>query len=122
MGAVAWGRAEVFVNGEFRRTKKNVRAFGIGKVRRSPVVEDQNHGYIEEAVAPGIEFSETAFDGVSLTDLAALTNATIQFRSIGSDKTLILRNAFCQADLEVTSGEAGATGIIFFGLEWQEQN
>lgn len=120
MSAIAWGRAEISVGGEYRRTKKNVRAFGIGGFRREPVIEDTFHGYSEEAVQAGIEFSETAFDGVSLTDLAALTDTTVIFRSAGTDKVLILRNATCQGDIEVTSGE-GEAKVVFFGPEWKEQ-
>jgi hypothetical protein len=120
MPAIAFGRAEVLIDGEYRRTKKNVIARGIGGVERTAVVEDTFHGYKEEAIASEIEFSETAFDGVSLTDLAALTDTTILFRSVGSEKVLILRNATCKSGIEITSGE-GEAKVVFFGPEWREQ-
>lgn len=120
MSAIAWGRAEVFIDGEYRRTKKNVAAFGIGGFRREPVVEDSYHGHKTERVSARIEFSETAFDGVSLTTLAGLENTTITFRSADSEKVLILRNATCQGDIDVTSGE-GEAKVVFFGPEWKEQ-
>lgn len=121
MGLVAYGRAEVRVNGELRRTKKNVIARGIGGFTREAIIEDTYHGHKEEAVAAECEFSETAFDNVSLTDLANLTDATITFESAGTDKTFVMRNAVCQGGIELTSGDSESK-VIFFGPSWEEQN
>lgn len=119
------GRIEILVNGDKLLNKEGAVANGIGEsgeptFEREPVMGDTGlQGFTETPQEANIEVNLTDRDDVSLSELAALTDATCIFRTAGGGKQYTLKNAFCVKNLSVTGGQ-GETPIKFIGGTWSE--
>ena len=119
------GRVEIFVNGNKVLNKEGAVANGIGEsgkptFEREAVMGDSGlHGFGETPQEANVEMNLTDRDDVNLSELAALTDATVIFRAAGSGKQYTLKNAFCTSNFSLTAGQ-GETSVKFIGETWSE--
>ena len=119
------GRIEVIVNGDKLLNKEGAVANGIGvsgqpTFEREPVMGDTGlQGFTETPQEASVEINLTDRDEVSLSELAALTDATVIYRTAGGGKQYTLKNAFCVQNFSITGGQ-GETPVKFIGETWNE--
>ena len=119
------GRVEVFVDGNKLLNKEGATANGIGEsgkptFAREAVMGDTGlHGFTETPQEANVEVNLTDREDVSLSELAALTEATVIFRAAVSGKQYTLKNAFCVGNFSITAGQ-GETAVKFIGETWSE--
>lgn len=79
---------------------------------------DGVHGYKETPRVPSIQADLTDTNGLSLSTLLAITDATIT-AELATGKVYVLRNAWTKGGHELDAGE-GQVSVTFEGLKCEE--
>ena len=88
-------------------------------VKRDGVAgQDAVHGYTETPVVPGIEGEISTKNVVSLKDLEAITNSTVQ-ADLANGRSYVLQQAWTEAAFEIDSAE-GKFGLKLQGITCDE--
>jgi hypothetical protein len=91
------------------------------QITRSPISGlDGFHGYQAVWRAPYIEIEITNRPQFPLSDLAAITNATVTAELEAGPEVWVLRNAFQSGDLELNAADGTCT-VRFEGPEMRRQ-
>ncbi len=96
-------------------------AFSVtpGTVKREGVAgQDYVHGYTETPIVPGIKGDFSTRQELSLKDLEAITNSTIQ-ATLANGKTYVLTEAWTNSAFEIDAGEGKFTAE-FQGITCEE--
>lgn len=97
--------------GSFKVSPSSVKREGVAG-------QDGVHGYTETPIVPGIEGDITTTQGLSLKQLEAIVDSTIQC-TLANGKTYVLTEAFTEAAFEIDTAE-GKFGAKFGGVTCEE--
>lgn len=112
------GTAFLKVDGRQYQLRGNL-AVSIDGIEREGVAgQDGVHGYIERPRVPQITADLTDSDGLSLTDLKNIKDATVT-AELNNGKVYVLRNAWTLAAHEINTGDAQVS-VTFQGLSGRE--
>jgi len=119
---ILFGRVTITLDGTPVRLKTGAKFGGIGGFKRTSVVGETVHGFVESAEVCYCEFSITADDEVSPEDIHRLSNTTLigevrEGPHIGT--VMILRNAYSVNAPEVTAGEGETPFRFESAAKWE---
>lgn len=98
------GRVAISLNGK-RYDSKPGASLRLAGVTRNPVVADAGVvGYTEEPTAAECSFTIPHSAGVSVTEVAAMTDADLAFKT-DTGKTFMLKGAWCAEMPTLASGD-----------------
>lgn len=118
MGQRIAGIATVRVDGNQFALRGNMRVRPSSVERKGIAGQDYVHGYQESPVVPGIEGDFSLIPGLSLEDVEAITDATVQ-ADLANGSIYVLRGAWCTSAFDIQSSE-GQVAIKFEGLSCDE--
>lgn len=112
------GLIQLYIDGRLHDAKGSW-SYHLGPVTREGIAgADRVHGYKEQVSLPMIEGAITDAADLSLSQLQALTDTTVQL-VLGNGKTIVLRNAWFAGDGNGTT-EEGEVAVRFEGLSAEE--
>jgi hypothetical protein len=117
--SIRTGKVFISIDGVLYESAKGAQLSDPMGVKRSPQTGNAVYGFTEEIVAPTIKAKFSHGSGLSLQALAAIVNATIEFRC-DSGPTFICRNAWYSEGMTLTSGE-GWVDVTFCAKAAREQ-
>lgn len=114
MSKKLFGSAEVRVNGTLLLTHSGA-SFDPGGVARATVTGANSvHGFAESPKASKLECEISLRAGQSVSDLGALDDATITFRSAATGQTWVMRSAWSTEPPTLTDAtDGGKVKLIF---------
>lgn len=112
------GQATITVDGE-RYPTDGQSTLDIGGVTRNSVIGDFDAGSFNETPKPSqLDCSILVKPGRSLAQIAAIDNATINFKT-DTGQTYVIRNAYCSETPTLTTND-GKAKFVFMGPAAEE--
>lgn len=118
MGVAVAGTAYLKVNGQQYPLRGNFTVSPSAVERVGLAGQDYVHGYQENVRVPYIEGDVTMHPDLSIDDVSAVTDATVQADLING-KSYVLRNAWCKDALELNTKE-GQFRVRWEGISCDE--
>ncbi|NBB51504.1 phage tail protein [Rhizobium sp. CRIBSB] len=116
--AKKFGRATIRVNGKTYDTKKGS-TLDPGGIKREPRPgSNTTGGFTEELVPSKIEATVLFGEGDSVTEINAITDATVLFET-DTGQTYVVRQGYCAEPVTLTEGE-GEAKVVFMGAAAEE--
>lgn len=114
------GRVFINVGGERLDVRGNVTS-NVGQIvmRETVVGADRVHGFTENVVAPFIQCDLSENPAFPLSSLNEVSDTTVT-AELADGRTLVLRNAWQEGDLERNSSEGSIGSVRFVGMSGEE--
>ncbi|RAI33537.1 phage tail tube protein, partial [Rhodoplanes roseus] len=112
------GIAYLRVDGDQYPLRGNFTVSPSAVARQGIAGQDYVHGYQEMPRVPFIEGDVSLIPELSLEDIEAVTDATVQ-ADLANGRSYVLRGAWCVSALEANTGE-GQVKVRFEGLSCDE--
>ena len=113
------GIVRIKVDGQLLESKEGAKLSGFNVEREEQLSAFGVAGYSEKPVAPKIECTLIHKGSTSLTALAAITDATVNFEC-DTGKVYVLQQAWVANSMEL-SANGGEVPVTFTGLRVEEQ-